>query len=59
MDEIKKYTDLIHPYRDGKSSMRVLDAAETFIREYRGKIKRKPLNLFRRIKMRWKHKVLF
>jgi len=59
MKEIKNYTNRIHPYRDGKSSGRVLDASETFITTYQGKIKRKPLNLFRRAKMRWKHKVFF
>lgn len=59
MTEIKTYTDAIHPYHDGMSSGRVLDAAERFICDYKGKIKRKPLNLFRRVKMHWKHKVLF
>lgn len=55
MNEIKKYTNQIHPYMDGNSSGRVLDAADTFLRQYKGKLKRKPLNFFRRIKMRIKH----
>jgi len=55
MSEIKKYVNHIHPYRDGNSSGRVLDAADTFLRQYKGKLKRKPLNFFRRIKMRIKH----
>ena len=59
MTKIKTYTDTIHPYHDGRSSGRVLDAAEKFICDYKGKIKRKPLNFFRRAKMHWKHKVFF
>jgi len=55
MDEIKKYTNSIHPYRDGNSSRRVLDATDTFLNQYKGKLGKKPLNIVRRIKMRMKH----
>jgi len=55
MDEIKKYTNSIHPYRDGDSSRRVLDATDTFLNQYKGKLRKKPLNIVRRIKMRMKH----
>ena len=56
MEEIKKYIDHIHPYRDGASSGRVLDAADTFLTQYKGKLKKKPLNLFRFIKMKIRHR---
>ena len=51
-DAIQSYADRIHPYRDGLSSIRVLDAADAFIRQGRGHLKRKPLNIFRRLKIR-------
>jgi len=41
-----------HPYDDGKSSARVIDAVKIRIEE--GKIRRKPLNLIRRFKIRKK-----
>ena len=52
MAHIRAYADRIHPYRDGKSSLRVLAATDGFIRKGRGHLKRKPLNLVRSIKMR-------
>lgn len=52
MDKIRSYGDFIHPYRDGKSSQRVLDATDDFIANYKDKLKPKPLNLWRRIQMR-------
>ncbi len=54
MSEIKKYADWLHPYRDGHSSERVLDATETFLNKDYGKLKNKPLNLQRRISARKK-----
>ena len=51
-EEIKLYADRIHPYRDGLSSVRVLDATDAFIRNGRAHLKRKPLNIFRRMKIR-------
>lgn len=54
MENIRKYMDWIHPYRDGKSSGRVLDAIDDFEKNYKGKIKKKPLNLFRKLKLRKK-----
>ncbi len=55
MDSIKKYIDLIHPYKDGKSSERVVNASNIFIDNYYKKLKNKPLNLTRRLKMRLKY----
>jgi CDP-glycerol glycerophosphotransferase (TagB/SpsB family) len=49
---IKAYADRIHPYRDGKSSIRVLTATDEFIRKGQGYLKPKPINLIRRLKMR-------
>ena len=54
MAEVHKYANWLHPYRDGKSSERVLDATEAFLENDYGKLKRKPLNLGRRISTRRK-----
>lgn len=54
MERIKLFMDEVHPFRDGKSSGRILDAVDNFIENYKGKIKKKPLNLFRKLKMRKK-----
>jgi len=54
MKEVRKYADWLHPYRDGKSSERVLDATEEFLANNYGKLKPKPLNLGRRISTRKK-----
>ncbi len=42
----------LHPVRDGKSSERVLDAVDHFISKGRIGLKRKPLNLIRKWKIR-------
>jgi len=54
MDNVRKYADWLHPYRDGCSSERVLDATEVFLANDYGKLKRKPLNVGRRISTRRK-----
>ena len=41
--EIVRYADSIHPYRDGRSSERVLAAAEDFCEGKLGVLRRKPL----------------
>lgn len=56
MSEARKYADWLHPYRDGRSSERVLDITETFLANDYGKLKRKPLNLRKRISVRKKLK---
>ena len=48
----QQFINKIHPYRDGKSSERVLQAVDTFIATYQSKLKKKPLNLFRRLQAR-------
>lgn len=53
------FADAMHPYRDGHSSRRVLDAVEAFIRDGQAaQLKRKPLNFFRRLKMRRRYRRL-
>lgn len=51
---IKKYVEYMHPFRDGESSARILDAVDDFDKNYKGKLKGKPLNIVRRLKMRKK-----
>jgi len=52
MKNARNYIAAMHPYRDGLSSLRVLQAVDTFISEYKGRLKNKPINLFRRLKCR-------
>jgi len=54
MENIRAYTAHHEAHRDGKNSARVLDAVDDFILNYKGKIRKKPLNLFRKIKLRLK-----
>jgi hypothetical protein len=49
---IRAYADAIHPYRDGRSSDRVLDAIDAFIAAGARNPRRKPLNLWRKLKIR-------
>ncbi|MEQ2353082.1 CDP-glycerol glycerophosphotransferase family protein [Pseudoalteromonas piscicida] len=48
-ERIELYIQQVHPYRDGKSAERILAATETVIA---AGLKRKPLNLLRRYKIR-------
>lgn len=50
IQHIREYIARTHPYSDGKSSERVIDATINFLETK--KVKRKPLNLVRRIKTR-------
>lgn len=52
MAAIQSFARDIHPYADGRSSERVLDAVEAFIRSGGRNRKRKPLNLWRKFKLR-------
>lgn len=56
MKEIRAYTSCHESHRDGKNSARVLDAVDDFIANYQGRIKSKPLNIFRKLKLRWQLK---
>jgi CDP-glycerol glycerophosphotransferase (TagB/SpsB family) len=46
----EQYARDMHPYRDGRSSQRALDATEAMLAAGRVGLKRKPLNLLRRFK---------
>ncbi len=52
MQAIRDYGDAIHPYRDGRSSERVLDAIDAFLAQGGRNRRRKPLNLWRKLKLR-------
>jgi hypothetical protein len=52
MANIRRYAEEVHPYRDGCSSARTLDAIDEFDAQGRKGLKRKPLNLHRHWKMR-------
>lgn len=49
---IRDYADSIHPYRDGKSSERVLQAVDSFVAAGARNRRAKPLNLWRKLKIR-------
>jgi CDP-glycerol glycerophosphotransferase (TagB/SpsB family) len=52
MREIRTYADAIHPYRDGRSSERVLQAVDEFIAAGARNPKPKPRNWWRKVKIR-------
>jgi len=52
MQAIESFVSETHPYTDGKSSKRVINACIDFIAN--GIVKRKPLNLVRRYQVRKK-----
>jgi CDP-glycerol glycerophosphotransferase (TagB/SpsB family) len=52
MERIRHYADRTHPYRDGRSSERTLDAIDELAAVGAARLKRKPLNLYRHWKMR-------
>lgn len=52
MRAIRSYADRIHPYRDGRSSARVLEAADEFVERGREGLAPKPRNLWRRLRAR-------
>ncbi|WP_088331092.1 CDP-glycerol glycerophosphotransferase family protein [Lacimicrobium sp. SS2-24] len=52
--EIEENINQLHPYTDGQSSARVLDAADYAISLGRDGLTDKPANLIRQLKLRWK-----
>jgi CDP-glycerol glycerophosphotransferase (TagB/SpsB family) len=52
MREVRNYADAIHPYRDGRSSERVLAAVDEFIAAGARNRRPKPFNLWRKLKIR-------
>ncbi len=49
---IKNFVDQLHPYNDGKSSKRVIDACIESLNKNKTHLKSKPLNLIRKFKIR-------
>jgi len=52
MQNTRAYMEALHPYRDGCSSERILEATDTFIKLHAATLKPKPLNLFRKFQIR-------
>ncbi len=52
LGEAIKFVNMMHPYVDGKSSERVLDATDRFIEQTARQMPPKPLNLWRKLKVR-------
>lgn len=52
MKKIQLYTERLHPYHDGRSSERVLDAVDWYIEEGHRGLKRRTLGLVRKFKIR-------
>jgi len=54
MSEIEKYAAESHPYQDGKSAVRVIDAALNFLQKDKTHLRPKPLDLIRKYNIRKK-----
>jgi len=52
LEQIKQYAKSIHPYFDGRSSYRVLQAVEDFINSPNKPTMKKPIGIVRKIKIR-------
>lgn len=52
IDKIEVYINNLHPYVDGRSSERVVDACISFLHKDKSHLKNKPLNLLRKYKIR-------
>jgi len=53
---IKQFVAKTHPYKDGHSSQRVVNACVNFLRKDKSYLKSKPLNLWRKLQIRAKYK---
>jgi CDP-glycerol glycerophosphotransferase (TagB/SpsB family) len=54
MDALRAYGDRIQPWRDGRSSERILAAVDAFIADGGRGLRNKPSNLFRKLKARFR-----
>jgi len=52
INNIGDFINQLHPYFDGKSSIRVIDACISFLHKDKSYLKKKPLNLIRKYKIR-------
>jgi CDP-glycerol glycerophosphotransferase (TagB/SpsB family) len=51
-DNMNEFINQLHPYFDGKSSQRVIDACISFLHQEKSYLKKKPLNIIRKYKIR-------
>ncbi|MBD0779147.1 CDP-glycerol glycerophosphotransferase family protein [Maribacter sp. ANRC-HE7] len=54
IEHISKYISSIHPYYDGQSSLRIIEASTLFLHKDKSYLKNKPINLARKWKIRRK-----
>ena len=54
MQAMADYVASFEAHRDGRNSERVLAAVDDFLTNQKKKMKRKPLNLFRKLDLRWR-----
>lgn len=52
LKNLATFTQNLHPYTDGKSSRRVVDTTINFLHKDKSHLRRKPLNLIRKFKIR-------
>ncbi|TYA53880.1 CDP-glycerol glycerophosphotransferase [Formosa maritima] len=52
VENIESFILELHPYFDGKSSERIIDASISYLHQDKSNVKNKPLNLMRKYKMR-------
>ena len=52
IESMHTYNQELHPYFDGKSSERVIDASISFLHKNKSYLKKKPINLMRKYKLR-------
>lgn len=53
LESMRSFFQTLHSWKDGKASVRIMDAVEAFLQDPPA-LARKPLNLIRRLKVRWK-----
>lgn len=51
INELATFNQSLHPYRDGKSSKRIMEACIEFLHKDKTHLKRKPLNFVRKLKI--------
>ncbi|WP_373001433.1 CDP-glycerol glycerophosphotransferase family protein, partial [Marinobacter sp.] len=52
MEATRELCNDLHSFRDGCSSVRVMDAVDDFLENQQGRLRRKPLNIVRKLKVR-------
>lgn len=57
LEQMRRFSRSLHSFADGRSCERVMDAVEAFLRDP-PPLRRKPLNLWRRLKLRWRFRAL-